>query len=106
MREASTLCSLIDDHAALGNARCLDAMGMRANKHAYTIRERAHTSRDSALMCAHVDNVWDVVANACLFRARAVEARLTGRIADALRFEARSESCLDALRCFGTRIAR
>lgn len=84
-REPSTVCAILDDCAALGDAARL-----------FALSDAWDNKPSLEPLASHI-------SNAAHARGMAVDARMAGDINRAVEFERRSESCLTSLRPYGTR---
>lgn len=116
MREASHLCSVLDDCAAVGDIERLERLEERARMHIDVLCGRAKFGNMAPDHRADADDVkasgdvraviWAHVADALYFRRKGIEHRLEGNIRNASNSERFSEDALNALRLYGTRSPR
>jgi hypothetical protein len=101
MREASYLCSVLDDAAARGQSGRLSQLAQRWTARAHRINVNMRGKHRTILALA-----WSMASAATSARARAIDMRLDGRINDALMFERDSEFYLKRLAHLARRKAR
>jgi hypothetical protein len=90
--EASYVCSVLDDCAAVGDTKRLDALRKRCDRHALNALRRAEDFGN--LQVTHLPALWIAARDAAFFRQRAITHRLRGEVSLAVSFEEESEKAL------------